>query len=316
MRILVIYDVPSWAYHRRALALQKYAPDDFDVDIVGVHGVDWPSVSRYQLVYLLDYTAAGGARKRLRKHSSDTILVVSHNRDSKSRLEFFPMSYKPADFLVINNRECFEAHDRLERTCNISNGIDLDVWKCERPIMDRPKRVIWCGSASVKKGKGYQDVLLPLSKQLRELGYETDFRAFVTGDLQKWAYPTEKQLEWYNGAAIAVCASKAEGTPNYLLEAAACGCVPVTSRVGNVLEYGKDGENCVTSERDASYMASAVEYAWEHRERMSAAAKDTMGQWGYDKRAAYFYGLFRALIEGRAVKPFTWMEVSPDEIGN
>jgi hypothetical protein len=31
--VRVIYDVDGWAYHRRALALQRQAPDDLDVSI-------------------------------------------------------------------------------------------------------------------------------------------------------------------------------------------------------------------------------------------------------------------------------------------
>ncbi len=32
-RILICSDCPNWAYHRRSAALQKYAPEDFEVTV-------------------------------------------------------------------------------------------------------------------------------------------------------------------------------------------------------------------------------------------------------------------------------------------
>jgi hypothetical protein len=36
IRVLVLYDVDGWAYHNRALALQKYSPEGFDIRIAGM----------------------------------------------------------------------------------------------------------------------------------------------------------------------------------------------------------------------------------------------------------------------------------------
>lgn len=318
-KILIIYDVSGWAYHRRATALKKYAPEDFDVEICNSHEGRRANLGNYQLVFNLDYMTRGYDRI-IQGQGLDTILVVSHNRDSKSRLEYFPDSYNPVQqcgFLIINNLECFDYHERLPHTCNISNGVDTDIWKCLTPIEEREKRVIWTGSGNIKKAKGWHDILRHLMTQLEKRGFIPEFRPFPNGgNLQAWAWPTEKMLEWYNSAFAVVCASEHEGTPNTTLEGMTCGCVPVSTNVGNIREFGRDKENCVICERKIVDFVAGIEYAWEHRKRLSDAARETMKPWAYEHRAKYFFFLFRRLIDDgpASVEPFSYTEVEPEEI--
>lgn len=327
-RAVLVADVPTWAYSRRVHALSRYAPPDFETriryhsqapkeEICTPADVEWADV-----LFNIDYMRRGYDTMIL-KNGFDTKLVISHNRDSQSRLENWKDSYEPVTkvdgFLVCNNLEVFDHHGRLPRTCNISNGVDAEVWKCLIPIADRPKRVIWCGGSNVKKGKGYFDILRTMEPILKDKGFETDFRAYHGGSLAEWAYPTEKQLEWYNGASIVVCASEHEGTPNFVSEGAICGCVPVSTFVGNIREWGQHRQNCVICERTVEAMVDGIEYAWEHRERLSAAAVETMRGWTYGEpgnRARYFWQLFRRLIEDgpNSIEPFSYFEKRPEEI--
>jgi len=320
-KILIIYDVPGWAYARRATALKKYAPDDFDVDICSSNEGRTANLGNYQLIFNLDYMTRGYDRM-IQGQGLNTILVISHNRGSKSRLEQFPDSYSPAQkcgFLIINNLECFEFHERLPRSCNISNGVDADVWKCLTPIEEREKRIIWTGSGNIKKKKGWHEVLQPMITQLEQRGFMPEFRAFPNGgDIQTWAWPTEKMLEWYNSAFAVLCASEIghDGTPNTTLEGMTCGCVPVSTNDGNIREFGRDKENCVICERKIISFVEGIEYAWEHRQRLSDAARETMKPWAYEHRAKYFFQLFRRLVDDGpvSVKPFSYLEVGPEGI--
>jgi len=301
-------------------ALTKYAPDDFSVTNFYTRDSPWNRMHEFDLFFNLDYMS----------HCPKAILdgyqgvyVISHNRDSKSRLEYFPDSYKPAKqhgWLVINNLECFEYHARLPFSCNISNGYDPDLWKLTTPIELRDKRVLWTGGANPKKGKGWYDILEPMIPILEEKGFTCDFRPFPTGgDLQSWAYPQPRQLEWYNSGVITLCTSEHEGTPNTTLEGAACGCVPVSTHVGNIREFGKHGENCVICERSIDAFVDGIEHAYKNLLRLSAGAQETMRDWSYGfpgHRDQYFYQLFRRLIfDGRdTITPFTYSEIRPEDI--
>jgi glycosyltransferase involved in cell wall biosynthesis len=164
------------------------------------------------------------------------------------------------------------------------------------------------------KGKGYQEILLPLADDAKELGFESDFRP-VDEVNANTTQTTAEMHHWYNSGSYIVCASRSEGTPNTSLEGAACGCVLVTTKVGNALEWGRDGENMLFADRNREAFLEALLLARDNRERLSAAgAAEMRNKWAYGEpanRAAVFYWLFRQIIENdaRDLKPFSYLDV-------
>lgn len=321
MKVLVVYDIPGWAYWRRANAIQKFAPADVEVDIADCMNAKWQRCNRYDVIFLIEYTHALIARKMLTKHGSKTPLVISHNSDSRRRHELWKKVTTNADYVICNNKEVFDFHKRPKNTCCISNGFDPDLFRSTVPIADRPHKAIWCGSSGHKKGKGYHEILLPLAGLLKRERFECEFRP-IDGNgwnenkepNRKIVYGDSKLLDWYNSASYVVCASKTEGTPNYLLEAAACGCVPVSTRVGNILEFGRDRNNCVFAERDIKSFVEAMKVAKETRKRLHESILADMDSWQYQHRAPYFFALFKAIAQGRYPDPFCYSEIKPNAI--
>lgn len=275
-------------------------------------------LSQYDLVFLLEYAHALSARRLIDRCKNKPLLVISHNSDRHRRHELWEHVYYAADFVVANNRCVFDFFGRPEKSCNISNGVDERDFYVTRPIHEREHRVIWCGSTSVKKGKGYQDVLLPAQSQLESLGFICDFRP-IDDINERVVYPSVKQREWYNSASYVVCASSTEGTPNFLLEAMACGCVGVSTEVGNATEFGVGDENIVFFHRSPGRLIDALMYAKGNRERLSWSAEKAMRSWSYGEpgnRAEYFFQLFRRLVNDgpKTVAPFCHLEVLPEQI--
>lgn len=277
-------------------------------------------MAQYDLVYLLEYAVASHARRLIDKclPHNRPVLVISHNSDRHRRGEFWANVVRSADFVIANNRCVFDFFGRPERTCNISNGVDENDFYVTTEIEDREHRIIWCGSTSAKKGKGYPDILQPAVAELTDLGFICDFRP-IDDINERVVYPTERQRNWYNSASYVVCASSTEGTPNFLLEAMACGCAAVSTRVGNAIEFGDDGKNVIFFERDSKSFVAAILKAREDRKRLSEEAVKTMRGWSYGepgRRAEYFYQLFRRLINDgpNSVKPFCHLEITPESI--
>ncbi len=329
-RILILHDVEQltkygvkrWAYANRSYALCRHAPPDLRIGRCSVTSLNWGDVRRaqYDLVFNLDYSMAESIGERLREVSPNTIYVVSFNRDSQSRTERYLPAWRAADWLVVNNRDRWLADEGpLSRTCCIANGID-DLWQSDVPIGLRPHRVLWTGSIGPNKGKGC-GLLRQLKEQLAYHGFSYDFLEVDKFHDENVLTPYEMR-EFYNSGSYILCVSESEGTPNYLLEAMACGCVPVTTAVGNVLEFGRVGAlaNCVITGRDVDSVIEALKYARERRKEISAEAHRTVHEkWTYGppgNRAEYFYALFRALIKRGPddVNPFCYLDVSPERI--
>jgi glycosyltransferase involved in cell wall biosynthesis len=93
--------------------------------------------------------------------------------------------------------------------------------------------------------------------------------------------------------------AEAFGTPNPCLEAAACGLPVLTTRVGNMPELIRDGENGFFVERDAADIARRLTDLREDpdlRVRMGRSARAAVEAWDWRHQAANYDAMFRAVL--------------------
>lgn len=315
-RLIVVYDVDGWAYHRRAEALARYAPADFAVDILPIRDLGaaawpWARFQSYDLCFLIEYAAASQFRQSFRDCGISTPLVVSHNADRHRRRSLWETVCRSADFVIANNMCVWEHHGRRPRTCCISNGVDREIFCPGPPIAQRLHRIFWRGSGNEKKSKGWRSILEPSIPRLEALGFEPDFAAITS--IQRQRLDTPELVERYRQSSYVVCTSLSEGTPNYVLEAVSCGAVAVSTHVGNVREWGRHGHNCVLIPRTADGLIAGLLHARRHREALSESALDTIATWHYGGphgRAQWFFQLFRRIITGGpgSIRPFSYAQ--------
>src|SRR5438132_881901 len=102
--------------------------------------------------------------------------------------------------------------------------------------------------------------------------------------------------DWYNHGTGLVCASSAEGTPNPALEAAACGCTVVSTRVGNMPELIRHGRNGYLVQRSLRALLKAVRAACRNYPRLSAAMQTDIREWDWAKRSTEFFQTFLEVL--------------------
>ncbi len=319
-KICIIYDIHIdtprgrllWAYGRRSSGIAANAPPDFEVEQFRLADFPWERADEWDCILNLEYSCP--VTDRIRKHSCDVPVIFSFNSDGQRKRALWPMVRRQSNWIIFNSMAGYEAYGPAPRTCCISNGIDHTLWYPSVPIEQRPHRVLWTGSSNPQKGKGYQEILLPLAEDAKMLGFEIDFRPIDEVNAQT-TLTTAEMHQWYNSGSYIVCASRSEGTPNTSLEGAACGCVLVTTKVGNALEWGRDGENMVFSERNKEAFLEALLLARDNRERLSVAGAAEMREhWSYGapgNRALHYFNLFRQIItdDARDLKPFSYLDV-------
>lgn len=297
IQLLVIYDRPAWCYHRRAEALKRYAPDDFHVEAVpwALISEDWGRLAKFDVVYLLDYVQAAFARCMQRMHAPKTKLVVSFNADAKRRRQLWNVVCINSDWVVCVSRERFEKANGWKNCSYIPNGIDCETFQVRTPIEERPHRVLWCGSERSRQVKGYDKFIVPLSKEPRLADFEFDLRLIGPAEPLRDA---RLMAAWYNTGSYILCASESEGTANTVLEGVACGCVAVSTAVGQITEWGKPGRNCAVAAPMHDAFVAALLCAREQREALSAAGVAAVQAYDYRQYAEKYFALFRTLTEG------------------
>jgi glycosyltransferase involved in cell wall biosynthesis len=103
-----------------------------------------------------------------------------------------------------------------------------------------------------------------------------------------WVSDEEKKIDFYNRSKIYVLCSKGEGFPLSLLEGMACGCVPITTDVGDITDLVSNGENgyILNDNSDVNELASLLELILTNSEKiasLSARAKETKNKYSFDQ---------------------------------
>jgi len=292
--IRILYDVRGWAYYHRACALQRFAPEDFEVSIGPDYGKALKA-KKHHLIFQLAYSYAGDVRKHCDKAAHKCLIVSSYNVGWGYANKWLGGTIKPSDAVIINNKEMWEKAGRLPTTYHISNGVDRRIFKSTKAIEKRPNRVLWCGSKIHQQVKGYKDILTPLQIMLRKKNIELDLK--LTNSSSKRNLTLPQMAQWYNTGRIYVVASKTEGTPNPALEAAACGCVVVATKVGNMPELIKNGKNGYLCDRNIHDIYRSILKANTNIKPMSDSMLKEIEPWDWKQRSKQFYKLFRTLIE-------------------
>lgn len=324
--LLIIYDVEGWAYHFRAQALARYAPPDFRVRIAGTdilngeseeHAASNPEVAHWiqnhgnriqpsnyvrimyailgtkepDIIFALCHHQAKHLRSAIKERGWTTRLIVSWNNGWPRRERDFQTLRSRADTILINNQEYWEKSGKPEKTRHISNGVDLTIFYPTRPSALRPPRVLWCGSEYHRTLKGYDDLILPLFRRLSAEGIDCD--ALLVNSRGNDKRTQKEMAEWYNTGTVLLCASETEGTPNTALEAAACGCTLVSTRVGNMPELIRDGENGYLVDRDLESLYQGIHRSLSNYLRLATQLQQDIQPWGWQERSKQFFELFR-----------------------
>jgi glycosyltransferase involved in cell wall biosynthesis len=244
-RILLVTDVYGWGGHVRAEYIKKHLSDEFYFDIMDGEefGNRYKKID-HDLIYLLFHT------QLLRK---DVKYLL--NKINKPKIITCVTSYPTlrAGFIngVVNKKQAIQRFLELANQCvailannNISlkdlkliykgptyyacRGVDENVFYPTRQFKEKPKEftVVYVGKPTEEKGL---HIIEPACKKAG-VKLISNTRNYTN------ALNQDQMRDFYNQGDVYAVASKADGTPNPALEAAACGLPLVANYIGNMPE--------------------------------------------------------------------------------
>ena len=162
------------------------------------------------------------------------------------------------------------------------------------PLRLRTPRVLWTGSFFRRVEKCYDSIVLPLMERLRSQGIDGECHIVDSHYGEK---RTQAEMaRWFNTGTILLCASVEEGTPNPALEASGCGCTVVSTRVGNMPDLIRHGENGFLADGDRDSLEQAVHAAYENYPRLAEQMQHDIQGWHWALRSKSFFDVFRAVL--------------------
>jgi glycosyltransferase involved in cell wall biosynthesis len=291
-RLLFCVDMPGWAHDIKTTNLMKYltpsietrkrfheniTPDDFAwADAVLIYF--WMQIPKLQPVF--------------QNHLSGKITfggICSHIELEGENRELGIEMLKMFDCVFVHNQILYDEYkDMFGKPVYLNqNGVDTAFFT---PAETRPENtelvVGWAGSLSNHGPalRGYDDIIVPAVNMTPGVVLDTAAREI------KWRQP-EEMPEYYRGLDAYIVASRTEGTPNPALEAAACGVPSISTRVGNMPELIRDGENGLLIERTPEALSASLAKLRDDRtllRRMKTQIRQDIQAWDWSLMARKF----------------------------
>jgi len=300
--VLCIVDRPGWAHDRKTGALAvalagKYrlvtryqsevSEADVDAaDLVLVHY--WLQIDRLSRL------------KRAFKRVRDRLMLGAC---SEYELEgawrkpgLATLSRLPRAVFAINLKLAKQLEAALGRNVFYTpNGVDTSFFRpAAAPPPPAPLRVGWAGSLTNQTSahRGVDQFIVPGVAAVE--GAELCLAARE----DRWR-DAEEMRQFYRSLHVYLCASRSEGGPNPCLESAACGLPVLSTPVGSMPEFIRDGENGLFVTRDVGDIAAKLRRLRddpELREGMGRAARAAAEAWDWRHQAPRYAEMFEAVL--------------------
>jgi glycosyltransferase involved in cell wall biosynthesis len=254
------------------------------------------------LYYWLQVERLGPLRQVLERRSDRLVLGVSSHFELEGAWRapgLATLRELPRAVFVNNRLLADEIGPLLDRPLHYTpNGVDTEHF---RPAPEgRPPgppgrlRVGWAGSLSNQgaEHRGVQEFIAPAVAAVAGAELQLAVRE------ERWR-DRDEMLDFYRSLDVYVCASRSEGTPNPCLEAAACGLPVVTTRVGNMPELIRDGDNGFFVERSAEDIAEKLLWLRDDprlRQRLGRAARASVERWDWRFQARPYDAMLREVL--------------------
>ncbi len=295
MKILLVTDVPGWAWDHKANGLIKYATPDFQIEKTCSHKMTQESIARYDVVHFFNWR--DGIRFR-RHHScgvSSYNFVALHKADARKYLP----GYKAIGATSQELADYLKQAGYSGAALSTPNGVDHNLFFPRKAQPSQKVVVGWVGQptsgALDLKGHrvdyhGFEHVYKELQRILVD---SIEFRPLVK--TYKDALSHAQMVEYYNGLDWFVSTCWKAGTPNPAFEAMACGIPVITTRCGAIQDAITDG---VSGRFVSSYSCLDTGRRTAHEVR-KIILNTTLGE------AAKMGAAGRAVIE----KDWTWQKL-------
>jgi len=302
-RILAIADRPGWAIDRKAQNLRRVLARRFEIVQRFQHDVTESDVNAADIVlifYWFQIAKLPLPESVLARRSDRLVIGICSHREMEGefREPGLAILQRLARAVFVNNRKLEHEYAPLLRipVHYTPNGVDTTFF-CPTPEpqpYSGELRVGWAGSLGNHgpAHRGFHDVIEPAVAAVPGVRLQTAIRE------QHWRNHDE-MLDFYRDLDVYVCASRSEGTPNPCLEAAACGVPLVTTRVGNMPELVRDGDNGLFFDGTAEGLANKLALLRDTpslRSRMAARMIETIREWDWSVQAENYAHMFTSLL--------------------
>ena len=242
-RILLIPDIPNWAWDHNANGIIKNLPQYKFTKAYGRSAINENALKTFDSILIFPWYDADH-----RYRSKLNTAVSAHNFQyywsGRSRKEL--PEFKSIAAFSNKIKTILEKNNLNSNVYYCPCGVDEELFYPRKNVTRRPKfRIGWTGKMIQETKekfhmKGYNILLKPI---MRKLSKYSDIEFVINSKGYQNAVKFEDMPTYYNNIDVQICTSFREGTPNPIFEASACGKPVISTDVGCIPELIKHGNN-------------------------------------------------------------------------
>lgn len=285
-KVLLIPDVPNWALHKNALDLVKYNKSDLELDIIMFREFigNW---KKYYDQYDLLFPMYKGIFYPFLEQGIPMDKVItgirSYHRWDKGKTRPPGYNTKPSRKIIRKMRKALLVNTHCKKLWYVFSKYlkvihtkytcDLETFYPENKKENDKLVIGWTGSLTNHPNKrGFYEFIKPICEEIPgiELKVQASEDNLITDD--------NEMREFYNSLDLYICASRSEGTPRPVIEAAACGVPSISTDVGIVPELIEDGKNGFVVERTYEEIKNRLMWIVENQDSLNEMSLNIRGK--------------------------------------
>ncbi|PKL89863.1 MAG: hypothetical protein CVV23_03305 [Ignavibacteriae bacterium HGW-Ignavibacteriae-2] len=280
-KVLIIPDFPNWALDKNAKDLIKYNKSSLQLDICYYKDFEKNWKKYYNEYDLLFPMYLGSYFSSLKKGipTDKTITGIrSFHRWDEHKAQPPGYNKRPPRKIISNLKKALLVNTHCKKLWYIfaeyvhiihtKYTCDLEMFYPENKKQNEKVVIGWAGSLTNHPNKrGFHEFIKPICEEIPgvELKLQIKEENFITDD--------NLMRKFYNSLDIYICASRTEGTPRPVIEAAACGVPVISTDVGIVPELIDDGYNGFIVDRNYDAIKSRIQQIVDNKEQLPEMGK-------------------------------------------
>lgn len=292
LRVPILADVPNWAWAKKAKSLKDCLAERFDIQVLfSTDHKSGPIIAarNYDLLHTFEVNQAAGLPDvpfvtGVTAHVWQT-WESRYGEGTVRRWAQRARGIHANSWLLQREMESYLGRPVFY----VPNGVDEAFYQRLRPRGASKLVVGFVGKDNPRKGHHIvTEACRKAGVELREVRRKADK-----------ALSSEDMREFYQDIHVLAVASDMDGTPNPALEAAACECAVVSTKIGNMPEFIEHGTNGLFVERSVDSMAAALQdltrRPLEEVLEMGRAARRTVeAAWTWRQQAENYAEMWKA----------------------
>lgn len=288
-KVVFVCDVVGWAWWNKSHNLKRYLSDDFDIDIISVDNGKRSKIDprKYDLYFTFGFSYVG---KITSAPFNRRITGITAHRPHNIIRPKMNMAYATHANSMLLFNELKTLHNRPYYT---PNGVSIDDFYIKKEI--DPNTPLKVGHVGKLCGPKHQKSIIEPACKKAKVEYIPNYNNFTNKIEHK------DMIDYYNSVDVLLFCSSEDGTPNGMLEAAACGRPTIINHIGNAPEFIKNDVNGFIVDKSIESFTKKLIYIKNNKDQVvemgKEAYKTVCEEWTWEHNSKYYKDMLNDIIE-------------------